>query len=176
MTTCLNCQGFNTVFQISVRSTDLYTSIIAVIIGNQFWNERKPVTLKKLKVSGIFFLYVVLVIPAAYADRCPTPDEIRERTILKDYDWTVDERTSLENILSVKKSIAVRIMKNGEFVSCRYTTERQLVRLDGLPAKEKCVITVSSGEWINTTTGESVCQEEDTMQCLFEMECQDDHP
>ena len=132
--------------------------------------------MKMVKGNGILFLCVVLVIPTAYADRCPTPDEIRGRTIAKDYDWTVNERTSLENILSVKQSIAVRVMKNGEFVSCRYTTERQLIRLDGVPVQEKCVITVSSGDWINTTTGESVCQEEDTMQCLFNIECQGDHP
>jgi hypothetical protein len=121
--------------------------------------------------TGIFFSFILLAVPTAFADRCPAPDEVRERKISMDYEWTVGERVTLENILLVKRLIAVRVINNGEFVLCRYTTERQLVRMYGLPKSEGCVISISSGEWIGINTGESVCQEKDTTQCLFDIEC-----
>ena len=123
--------------------------------------------------TGAVMLTFCLVAPFAFADRCPSTDEIIKREISVDYDWTVDERTGLDDVLAVKKLIATRIMNNGEYVSCKYTTGKLLVRLDGLPIKEKCIIKVSSGEWLTTGTGENACQEEDTLRCLFDIECQD---
>jgi len=109
--------------------------------------------------------------PVTHADECPMPDVVIERKISNDYEWTVDERVSLENILAVKRLIAVRIKDNGEYMSCKYTTGRQLVRLYGIPKTDKCVIKIASGEWISTDTGELVCQEKDITLCIFDIEC-----
>ena len=130
--------------------------------------------MKRLICYLVFPLCVIAIIPNACADGCPTPDEVRERKISRDYEWTVDERTSLENILSVNRLIAVRIVSKGEFVSCRYSTGDQLFSMDGLPHSVECMITISSGVWVRTTTGVSVCQEKDTAQCLFDIECRTD--
>jgi hypothetical protein len=127
--------------------------------------------IEKIIKTWIRAVLLVIVMPDAFADKCPTPDEVRERKISMNYEWTVDERVSLENILSVKRLIAVRIKNDGEYMSCRYTTEKQLVRLDGLPKSDKCVIKISSGEWISTDTGELVCQEKNIALCLFDIEC-----
>jgi hypothetical protein len=94
-----------------------------------------------------------------FADRCPTPEEIRERKISQDYEWTVDDRVTLDGLLSVKQLYAVRIKNNGEFISCNYSTDRRLISLDGLPNKGRCLIMTSVGEWHGTENGEWVCQE-----------------
>ena len=131
------------------------------------WRDSIKIIMKTL----ICLVLYVFVIPVAVADNCPTPDEVRERKISENYEWTVDERVSLENILSVKRLIAVRIINDGEYMSCKYTTEKQLVVLYGLPKSDKCVINISSGEWISTDTGERVCQEKNITLCLFDVEC-----
>jgi hypothetical protein len=129
-------------------------------------NSIKIIT-KKL----ICFVLNAFVITVAHADNCPAPDEVRERKISGNYEWTVDERISLENVLTVKRLIAVRLINNGEYLSCKYTTEKQLVVLYGLPKSDKCMINVSSGEWVSTDSGELVCHEKNITFCLFDVEC-----
>jgi len=119
----------------------------------------------------IVILLNYLLVSAAFADRCSTAEEVRYRFISKDYEWSVDERMTLENLLDVEKLFAVRIMNRGEFVSCRYRTKRQLINLDGEPKKQKCVIRKSSGQWKSTKSGDLVCQEKDISLCLFDIEC-----
>lgn len=126
-----------------------------------------------IKVVMIMLTFWLLT-PVVFADRCPSTDEIIKREVSRDYDWTVDERTSLDKVLAVRKLIAARIMNNGEYISCRYSTGNFLLRLDGLPIKEECMLKVSSGKWLTTAAGETVCQEEDVLRCLYDIECQED--
>lgn len=127
--------------------------------------------LKIVIQAGISFLSIFMVTGNVCADRCPTPDEVRERKISQDYEWTVDDRVTLDGLLSVKQLYAVRIKDNGRFVSCNYSTEKRLISLDGLPNKGECSIVTSVGEWHGTENGELVCQEKDSTQCHFQFEC-----
>ena len=119
----------------------------------------------------MFFLWIFMVMEHAFADRCPTPDEIRERKISQDYEWTVNDKVTLDGLLSVKQLYAVRIKNSGEFVSCNYSADKRLLSLDGLPNKGKCSIVTSVGEWHGTEDDELVCQEKDLSQCQFTFEC-----
>ena len=49
----------------------------------------------------------------AIADSCPTVKDINYRLISRDYEWTVDEGVTLDELLSVKELIAVSIENEG---------------------------------------------------------------
>jgi len=128
--------------------------------------------LKILFQTGIVFLCILVVMENAFAGSCATPEEIMERKLSENYDWTVNDKVTLKGLLSVKQLYAVRIMNYGEFVSCHYAAEGQLIRLDGLPNKKgKCLIEPSVGEWVGTDDGDLVCQEKDISKCQFKFEC-----
>lgn len=116
-------------------------------------------------------LLLILSMACARAEVCPTPEQIRDRKISKDYDWSVEEVTTLDQLLAVKKLYSVRILDQGKTISCRYTTEKWPVRLDGDPLDEKCGIITEAGEWKGTESGELACQEEDVTKCGFKQEC-----
>jgi hypothetical protein len=122
-------------------------------------------------IRGLFFLYVNFTAHSVFADNCPSVKDITYRLISKDYEWTVDEGVTLENLLSVEELFAVNIENNGEFVSCNYKNDEKILKLDGLPIKEKCPLINSSGNWINTDTNRLVCDEEDLSLCLFDTDC-----
>lgn len=105
------------------------------------------------------------------AAQCPGPEIIKQRKISRDYDWTIDERRSLEDVLSVKKLYSVRIKNKGEFIACYYSDTKSLLRLDGSSLKKECVINKKSGSWIFSENGEQVCKEEDLNLCVYEIHC-----
>ncbi len=128
------------------------------------------------KISNIVrFLSVLLsgllAISNVMADTCPSPKDIRDREISTRYDWAVGENTSLKELLSVQTLYAVRIMDYDGYVSCRYTTKKWPVILDGTPKPEQCRVMPTGGEWTGTDSGQLVCREKDVTKCLFNLEC-----
>ena len=115
-------------------------------------------------------IFSVLVSPA-YADTCPSPKDIRDREISSRYDWAVGENTTLKELLSVQTLYAVRIMDYDSYVSCRYTTKKWPVILDGTPKPEQCRVLPTGGEWTGTDSGQLVCREKDVTKGLFNLEC-----
>ncbi len=124
-------------------------------------------------LTGLWLTIIIFPVLAspAYADECPTPKEIREREISRRYDWAVPENVSLEQLLSVEKLYSVRIIDTDKYISCRYTTAKWPVSLDGEPLTRKCTVTPDAGEWASTESDELVCQEEDVTKCGFKLEC-----
>ena len=116
------------------------------------------------------FIFLFLTSPAR-ADTCPSPKDIRDREISTRYDWAVGESTTLKELLSVQTLYAVRIMDYDSYVSCRYTTKKWPVILDGTPKPEQCRVMPTGGEWTGTDSGQLVCREEDVTKCLFNLEC-----
>ena len=116
------------------------------------------------------FIFFILISPS-HADTCPSPKDIRDREISTRYDWAVGENTTLKELLSVKTLYAVRIMDYDSSISCRYTTDKWPVILDGTPKPEQCRVMPTGGEWTGTDSGQLVCREKDVTKCLFNLEC-----
>lgn len=129
-----------------------------------------------IMVYRISFLLVLLVscISSAYSDTCPTPDSLRERKIPGRYEWTVQEGVSLENILGAQRLYAVRIYNFDKYVSCRYTTGKWPVKIDGKPLNVKCRLLPETGVWTGTDSGTLVCREKDPAKCGFRQDCEQD--
>jgi len=124
-----------------------------------------------LRISAFTGIIYLFLMTNTQADVCPTADEIRDKKISSRYDWAVGENTSLKELLSVKTLYAVRIMDFDSYISCRYTTDKWPVILDGTPKPEQCRVMPTGGEWTGTDSGQLVCREEDVTKCLFNLEC-----
>ena len=122
-------------------------------------------------IKTFICLTCVLITHGVYADICPSVTEIKYRLISRDYEWTVDEGVTLDDVITVEKLFAVSIENNGEFVSCKYKKGDEFLKLDGLPVKKKCLLTNSSGDWFTTGTNRLVCNEKDFTLCVFETDC-----
>ena len=105
-----------------------------------------------------------------YAFSCPSPEEIRERKISRDFEWTVNDDTSLDDMLSVTRLIAISIENQLEYVSCKYKIDSKFIKLDGKPVSENCSISISSGSWL-THGNRKICSEKELDQCLFDIDC-----
>ena len=105
------------------------------------------------------------------ADQCPTPEIIKDRKISRDYEWTIDERRSLDDVLSVDNLYSVRIKNKGEFIACSYSGSKNLLRLDGKPVKKGCVVNKNSGSWELAENGEKVSKEADLGLCVYNINC-----
>jgi len=105
------------------------------------------------------------------ADQCPLAEIVKERKISRDYEWTIDERRSLDDVLSVEKLYSVRIKNKGEFIACYYSGDKNLVRLDGSSLKKGCLVNKKSGAWEGAENGEQICKEEDLNLCVYEIHC-----
>ena len=124
----------------------------------------------KHRIYGI--LLMSLFAETAFSDTCPSAHTVVERKISRDYEWTLDERKTLEDVLAVERLYSARLKNNGEFVACYYSGKRGLLRLDAKPEKENCQLKKAGGEWELVNETEHVCQERDLSQCRFETECQ----
>ncbi len=107
------------------------------------------------------------------ADQCPSPDIIKERNVSRDYDWSIDERRTLDDLLSIEKLYSVRIKNKGEFIACYYSGSKNLIRLDGASHRKECGIIKTSGSWHVSDKGEQVCKEEDLNLCHYAIECEE---
>ncbi|MCZ6803830.1 MAG: hypothetical protein O7D86_07835 [Proteobacteria bacterium] len=107
------------------------------------------------------------------ADQCPTPEIIKDRMISRDYEWTIDERRTLDDVLSVEKLYSIRIKNKGEFIACSYSGSKNLLRLDGKPVKEGCSVNKSSGNWELAENGEQICKEAELGLCVYDINCKE---
>ena len=107
------------------------------------------------------------------AEQCPDPEKIKERKINRDYEWTIGERRTLEDVLSVEKLYSVRIKNEAEYVACYYSGSRNLLRMDAKPLKQPCIISRISGHWEMTNSGEHVCKEADLALCEYDIKCEE---
>jgi hypothetical protein len=121
--------------------------------------------------SFIIFCFSLLFIADASAERCASPDEVRDRLISADYDWSVSEDVSLGGLLSVTKLYGVSIENYGEFVACKYEAAQQFIRLDGSPKVSKCPVRPASEKWFLGEGGKTICDEDDYGDCRFEFGC-----
>jgi hypothetical protein len=127
----------------------------------------------KKKYNFIYLLCLLIHSSQTIADQCPSPEIIKDRKISRDYDWSIDEKRSLEDVLSIEKLYSVRIKNKGEFVACYYSASKNLLRLDGAPFDKECVINKKDGNWIVSEKGEQVCKEEDLNLCHYEIHCEE---
>ena len=125
-----------------------------------------------LKISAYTGFIYLFLMSYTLADVCPTAEEIRDKKISSRYDWAVGENTSLKELLSVKTLYAVRIMDFDSYISCRYTTDKWPVILDGTPKPEQCRVMPTGGEWTGTDSGQLVCREKDVTKCGFKLDCE----
>ena len=114
---------------------------------------------------------MLLLSLAAFADQCPTIDMIKERKISREYEWWIDERRSLEDILSVQKLYSVRIKEKGKYVSCNYKADNLLIAMEAAPIKEHCTVIQYKGDWQTINENEMVCTETDPYACLYAIYC-----
>jgi hypothetical protein len=124
-----------------------------------------------IKYRRICLIILLISAEPLVADQCPTPEKIKERKISRDYDWTIDERRTLEDVLSVEKLYSVRIKNKAEYIACYYSGSKGLLRLDGKPLKQPCRVSDISGRWQLTENGEQVCKEEDLGLCKYDIKC-----
>ena len=119
----------------------------------------------------IFLLLFFINIDLAIADQCPSAETVRQRKISREYDWSIDERRSLEDVLAVEKLYSVRIKNKGEFIACYYMGKNGLLRLDGVSLEKNCFVKKTSGKWEETETAEQICKEKELSTCIFEIHC-----
>ncbi len=119
----------------------------------------------------VLFLVFMFCGQYSQAERCATPQEVKERLISPEYDWSVSEGVSLEEILSVDKLYAASIENYGEFVACSYEAAQKYIRMDGVPKDGSCAIQTASDNWFSSEAGKSVCEEEDVTLCRFSHGC-----
>ena len=107
------------------------------------------------------------------ADTCPAPSEIKARNIPDDYDWSVAENISLEQLINVEILFSVRIKNKNEYIACYYRNSDRVIRLDGLPLGKDCRVYHESNNWQVTDNHEWFCDDEDKYSCLYKKNCSD---
>lgn len=125
----------------------------------------------KINLKIAVLLWVFLNTGLVKADHCPSPETIKERKISRDYEWTIDERRTLDDVLAVEKLYSVRIKNQGEFIACYYSGGNRLLRLDGKPEKDNCLVNNSDGNWNRIGDSETVCEENDIALCEYQIKC-----
>jgi len=140
------------------------------MVARYIWFLR--MNLLKIKYNFIYFFSLFLYSNLVIADQCPSAQIIKERKISREYEWTIDERRSLEDVLSVKKLYSVRIKNKGEFIACHYSGDKNLLRLDGKPVENNCIVRKKSSNWQMSENGEFVCKDEDLNLCIYEIHCE----
>ncbi|MCG8325801.1 MAG: hypothetical protein MI673_09805 [Thiotrichales bacterium] len=123
-------------------------------------------------------LSLCLMYPAGLpADQCPTPDQVRDRSITRGYDWSVSEDVTLDMLLEVSELRKVELHNHGEFVACHYRSQQLSVRMDGASFDPNCLVAKLSEEWLPLPGGTLGCTETDPADCHFQIECFDTaHP
>lgn len=122
-------------------------------------------------VTGVLLVFLVMYSIAARAETCPAVSEIIERQISNLYEWTVEEGTTLDDLLSVNRLFSVRIHDHGRFVSCRYTARKWPVKLDAKPEVNGCLVIQEGGDWEEVDSGELVCHDKNLFACKFRISC-----
>ena len=123
------------------------------------------------KMKSIIGILLFLYSNFIFAEQCPTPQIIKDRKISRDFEWTLDERMTLEHVLAVEKLYSVRIKNDGEFIACYYSGHKGLLRLDGKPEGDSCRLQKETGNWDLVNNNEQICKEADLSLCLFSIIC-----
>lgn len=140
-----------------------------------FFTGKNRVDMNTGHKSGCFLLIALLMYSiAARAETCPAVSEIVERQISNLYIWTVEEGTTLDDLLSVNRLFSVRIHDHGRFVSCRYTAKKWPVKLDAMPEVNGCNVIQTDGDWKEIEAGELVCRDKNLFACKFRISCDTD--
>jgi hypothetical protein len=127
--------------------------------------------MNNVRLSGCL---ACLLLPATvFADQCPSAEQVRERNISRDYEWSVAETVTLPMLLEVSELREVSLQNHGEFVSCHYLSDQLPVRMDGAAPDPGCLVTRASGTWISLPGGTLKCNEEKHDQCHFSIQCYD---
>jgi hypothetical protein len=129
----------------------------------------------KKKYNLIYLISFFINSNLVLADHCPSAEVVKERNISREYDWSIDDRKTLDDVLSVEKLYSVRLKNKGEFVACYYSSSNSLLRMDGAPLEKGCKIIQKSGNWIGEENNEQVCKEEDLNLCVYEIHCEDEN-
>ncbi len=108
---------------------------------------------------------------AADVVTCPQAEDVRNKTISQEFDWTTSEDVSLHSILNVHQLHSVSIENYGEFLACSYDSETIQLRLDGKPIKVGCTLKPQSEPWSNSEPGQYVCLEKNKAACLVLLDC-----
>lgn len=125
-----------------------------------------------LKHCLIFLILIISNNSFATSFTCPAVQSIKDRTISKEFDWTVSEETSLESVLNVSELLSVTIENHGQFLRCTYNSSDVEVNMDAKPITVDCLIVPSSQNWINHDNGRSVCNDVVKGRCEIETSCQ----
>ena len=125
--------------------------------------------IKQVTVACIICIYSLSVHAESYS--CPTIQQIHDRTITQQFEWTVSEQTSLDAVLNSRALLAVTIENAGEFVTCTYASEPSDVRLDAKPLGDNCTMVSEQSDW-QTTADREICTEPNKLSCLFTQSCQ----
>ncbi|MDX1519586.1 MAG: hypothetical protein R3318_05640 [Gammaproteobacteria bacterium] len=133
----------------------------------QYIQVTHPVVMKIHLIIGLLFTCSLPV----QADQCPTPAEVRERTITRDYDWSVGEDVTLDMLLEVSELRKVELNNHGEFVACHYLSRQLPVRMDGAAPGPGCYVDKSSSEWLSLPGGTLSCTETELNNCRFTIVC-----
>ena len=155
----------------------LYQPGVVIVVCGFFQGNIGPSHMyAEIAVSGFKKFIVVIVFsglaPVSLAERCATPQEVRARLVSPDYEWSVSEEASLDDILAVEKLYGASIENYGEFIACKYEAPQKYIRLDGVPKDGSCPIQAASDNWFSSEAGKSVCEEDDVTLCRFSFACQ----
>lgn len=122
-------------------------------------------------MKKLIFIFLVLLSNVSFAETCPAPSEIKARDISKEYDWSVDESITLEQLVNVEALFGVRIKNKNEYIACYYRGKDKVIRLDGLPLGKDCRVFHESTNWKVTEKHEWYCDAEDKYQCVYAKTC-----
>lgn len=111
---------------------------------------------------------------SVYADKCPDREQIIARELSKQYEWSVAEDISLQELLAVEQLVAVKIMNQGEFVRCEYRGEKPVLNLDAISTLAGCKLVAGNSLWVSNNESELMCLESEPDDCRFEKICHDD--
>ncbi len=96
---------------------------------------------------------------------------IKERKISRKYEWWIDERRDLDDVLTVEKLYSVRIKEQDKYVACYYSARGLIIQMDAAPAESECGVIEYKGQWDTVNDAERVCNEEDPFACQFAIYC-----
>ena len=91
-----------------------------------------------------------------------------------DYEWSVDEKTSLDALLAVEQLVSVSIVNNGEFVRCQYRGDEPELNLDAMPQLLGCELVIGNSIWVTRNETTQVCLEPDQDDCRFTKVCHEE--
>ena len=129
-------------------------------------------------IKKIFTAYIVGYLMFSSASSfandfaCPLINQVKNREISQDFEWTVAEDVTLHSILNVESIDSVSILNHGEFIRCTYLSEGIEVNLDAKNVKPACVFVSDEKSWIHLEKSNAECFLENKQECSASIVCQ----